>query len=325
MLLNRSVRFLPRARIRSIATTPARHQTSPPPPLPECSPATCTCAGTPPDLDIDRKTSLLHTTAPYAEQVLICTGKDDWTSRIEDEDSPSGDFVRGLKGEIGRGGEGFDPFNNVLTTLSSFPASPTPNTTIALLFPSFKRIEGIPNTKDAYAAFATAYLKARTLHPAHMGLTPEQKAALTRDEALAARIPAPEPITKPTVLICGHGGRDQRCGVLGPMLQSRFRDAFKQKEVDVDVGLISHIGGHKYAGNVIIYLPPGEEKALAGWGIWYGRVGPANVEEIVQNTVVDRRVALEFLRGGITHEGKDIAKIMEPPEEAKLTLKPKAR
>lgn len=46
--------------------------------------------------------------APYTEQVLLCTGKDDWTSRIEDEESASGDFVRGLKGEIGRGGKGFD-------------------------------------------------------------------------------------------------------------------------------------------------------------------------------------------------------------------------
>jgi hypothetical protein len=46
--------------------------------------------------------------APYAEQVLLCTGKDDWSSRIEDDESPSGDFVRGLRAEIGRGGKSFD-------------------------------------------------------------------------------------------------------------------------------------------------------------------------------------------------------------------------
>jgi hypothetical protein len=46
--------------------------------------------------------------ASYSEQVVICTGKEDWTSRIEDEQSDSGDLVRGLKKVIGRGGEGFD-------------------------------------------------------------------------------------------------------------------------------------------------------------------------------------------------------------------------
>ncbi|KAJ4348069.1 uncharacterized protein N0V89_009441 [Didymosphaeria variabile] len=235
--------------------------------------------------------------APYTEQVLICTGKDDWTSRIEDEESTSGDFVRALKGEIGRGGKGFD------------------------------RINAIPNTKESYAAFATAYLKARTLHPAHAGLTPEQKAALTRDESQASLLPTPESITKPTVLICGHGGRDQRCGILGPMLQSRFREAFVKRGIDAEVGLISHIGGHKYAGNVIVYLPPGMQgNAWAGSGIWYGRVGPGNVEEVVDATVVNGQVIFDLLRGGITQDGRDIARMLEPPkEDGGLKLKPRGR
>lgn len=62
----------------------------------------------PSDLEIDRKASLLHTVAAYSSQVLVCTGKDDWTSRIEDEQSAAGDFIRDLKGVIGRGGEAFD-------------------------------------------------------------------------------------------------------------------------------------------------------------------------------------------------------------------------
>lgn len=63
---------------------------------------------TPPGLDIDRKSPLLNTMAAYSEQVIVCTGKDDWTSRIEDEQSDAGDFVRGVKGLIGRDGEAFD-------------------------------------------------------------------------------------------------------------------------------------------------------------------------------------------------------------------------
>lgn len=41
--------------------------------------------------------------ASYAEQVLISTGKEDWTSRIEDEED--GAFLRQLKGFLGRNGK----------------------------------------------------------------------------------------------------------------------------------------------------------------------------------------------------------------------------
>jgi hypothetical protein len=46
--------------------------------------------------------------APYSEHVVLCTGKDDWHSNIEQEEGATGDFVKGLKGVIGKGGEAFD-------------------------------------------------------------------------------------------------------------------------------------------------------------------------------------------------------------------------
>lgn len=42
--------------------------------------------------------------AAYAEQVLICTGKDDWPSKIETEGG--GNVAQTLKGLLGRGGDG---------------------------------------------------------------------------------------------------------------------------------------------------------------------------------------------------------------------------
>jgi (2Fe-2S) ferredoxin len=76
------------------------------------------------------------------------------------------------------------------------------------------------------------------------------------------------------------------------------------------VGLISHIGGHKFAGNVIVYLPPrlktddGEAHPLAGHGIWYGRVEPRHVEGIISETILKGRVIEELFRGGITQDGE---------------------
>ncbi|RDB23227.1 Altered inheritance of mitochondria protein 32 [Hypsizygus marmoreus] len=54
----------------------------------------------------------------------------------------------------------------------------------------------------------------------------------------------------------------------------------------------SHIGGHKYAGNCIIYTPQGSS-------VWYGRVSPHEVESIVVNTIIDGMVLPPLLRGGL--------------------------
>lgn len=56
----------------------------------------------PEGLDIDQKQNLNGTMAPYAEQVLICTGKNDWSSRIEDDEDSV--MARAVKGFFGRQG-----------------------------------------------------------------------------------------------------------------------------------------------------------------------------------------------------------------------------
>lgn len=129
------------------------------------------------------------------------------------------------------------------------------------------------------------------------------------------------------VLICGHGERDARCGTLGPILKAEFEDKLERQNITLltsapnleavevntnvhgyvptaRVGLISHIGGHKFAGNVIIYIPPSfTSNPLAGKGIWYGRVGPEHVEGIVAKTILDGKVIKDMFRGGIEQGG----------------------
>ncbi|KAF2128816.1 hypothetical protein P153DRAFT_423297 [Dothidotthia symphoricarpi CBS 119687] len=294
----------PPSRLQSTSTIPVT-QTCPSP--------TCACAATPADLDIDRAAPLLNTMAAYAQHVVVCTGKEDWSSNIEQEEGGTGEFVRGLKGVVGRGGEGFDPFNNILITASSLPTNNTPQnttTTSALLFPAFKRIQAIPHDPSSLANFSSAFLKAQTLHPMHAPLSPPQKAALTRQPALTPLF-ATTPITTPTILICGHGSRDSRCGILGPILHAAFKAELQRRGIEGEVAQISHIGGHKYAGNVIVYVPPNAGGALAGAGVWYGRVGPEQVEGVVGETVVRGRVVGELLRGGITGEGGSLGRVVE--------------
>jgi len=68
------------------------------------------------------------------------------------------------------------------------------------------------------------------------------------------------------------------------------------------VALVSHVGGHKWAGNVIIYFHPLHQdglspSSLAGKGIWYGRVEPKHVEGIVSETIKGGKVIKELFRG----------------------------
>lgn len=124
-----------------------------------------------------------------------------------------------------------------------------------------------------------------------------------------------------------------RCGVMGPALRAEFEDKlersgyhvlngpFQDAPERVDriegeakksaptarVGLISHIGGHKFAGNIIIYLPPGlqadgKPHPLAGQGIWYGRVEPKHVEGIITETISGGKIIVDMFRGGIDQD-----------------------
>lgn len=81
-------------------------KTAPFPTVPTCPSPTCECAATPamPEgLPIDHQGKLNGLISNYAEQVLICTGKDDWPSRIEDDNSGD-NLAADLKELFGRGG-----------------------------------------------------------------------------------------------------------------------------------------------------------------------------------------------------------------------------
>ncbi|KAF1833125.1 hypothetical protein BDW02DRAFT_640265 [Decorospora gaudefroyi] len=269
---------LPRAHIpltlRSFSTARPRFQST----IPHtrtCPAPSCKCGSTPPDLDIDRKTPLLNTMALYSEQVILCTGKSDWASNLEQESGPAGEFARLLKGAIGKGSPGFDPITNVLITASSLPPASEPqNTTTALLLPSFKP---------------------QSLHPAHTPLSPPQKANLL-NPSKATTLPPPQAITTPTILICGHGVRDQRCGILGPLLQTLVSyGVAAEGPIVLPTGTSDRayrISGHKFAGYVYCVC-----------AAWVRCVGRENVGGVGGKRLVEGRVIGELLRGGCRVDG----------------------
>lgn len=91
------------------------------------------------------------------------------------------------------------------------------------------------------------------------------------------------------VLVCTHGNRDKRCGRAGPQVMAALQQELSARGVadaEVAVRATSHIGGHKFAGTLIVY-PEGQ---------WYGRITKSNSKELLQH-VLERRVMQECSRG----------------------------
>ncbi|CAA7025350.1 unnamed protein product [Microthlaspi erraticum] len=113
----------------------------------------------------------------------------------------------------------------------------------------------------------------------------------------------PELLKVAYVFVCSHGSRDRRCGVCGPSLVSRFREEleFHGLQGKVSVSPCSHIGGHKYAGNVIIYQSKIHRKVT---GHWYGYVQPDDVPVLLEQHINKGEIVDRLWRGemGLSEE-----------------------
>jgi hypothetical protein len=93
---------------------------------------------------------------------------------------------------------------------------------------------------------------------------------------------AGDPVGHPLLLVCTHGKHDRCCARLGRPVYEALRD-------QVDDGWVwqsSHVGGDRFAGNVVV-LPD---------GVYYGRVDPAETWPVVEAALA-RRVHLPRYRG----------------------------
>ena len=198
----------------------------------------------------------------------------------------------------------------------------------AFLLPSFQYVPSIPVDDSSVETFLKGFVLPSKLHAMNDTLSRSQQNILQRQPEHQKQFVGARKVDEILILICGHGERDTRCGQLGPILQDEFEEKLERQNVQVmkdvpvmqavevdttlqgykpaaRVAQISHIGGHKYAGNVIVYIPPSfANNALAGKGIWYGRVDPSHVEGIVAKTVLDGKVIKELYRGGVGQGGE---------------------
>ncbi|XP_058188169.1 altered inheritance of mitochondria protein 32-like [Rhododendron vialii] len=119
----------------------------------------------------------------------------------------------------------------------------------------------------------------------------------------------PEVLAGSHVFVCAHANRDKRCGVCGPVLIEKFEEEIETRGLkdQVFVSACSHIGGHKYAGNIIIFSPDAEGKIA---GHWYGYVTPDDVPEMLDQHIGKGEIIDRLWRG-------QMGVYVEPAEKAK--------
>ncbi len=91
-----------------------------------------------------------------------------------------------------------------------------------------------------------------------------------------------EPVDHPLLIVCTHGKRDRCCALYGRPLY----DALRDQADETWVWQASHVGGDRFAGNLVC-LPE---------GLYYGRVAPADVWSLLDEHLAGR-IDLDRFRG----------------------------
>ncbi|KAK9465907.1 Sucrase/ferredoxin-like-domain-containing protein [Lipomyces arxii] len=229
----------------------------------------------PESLSVNPDATLEGTVPMLCRQVLVCSSKSDWPSRVENDPTSFAAKVR----EIQLSGVGRDKDFNFMITSTSLPSTNSKDHSV-LLYPDGLYFPAIPDTQ--IEDFVKNYLV-----PSRANEVPNIESILNVQD-----------LVSPTIIICGHTTRDARCGIAGPMIFAEFELVLRSKNLLYDkvksptgvrVSLASHVGGHAYAGNVI-YLDKGQS-------VWYGHVRPEHVQGIVDQTVEKGIIIKELYRG----------------------------
>ncbi|KAK0628960.1 Sucrase/ferredoxin-like-domain-containing protein [Bombardia bombarda] len=264
---------------------------------------------------IDEDDELYGFVKGWSTHVLVATGKTDWVRDVADE---KGSVMQAI-------GNAKAPSNGKLMLSAS--NIPTPHhtsdysePTTVLLLPAFTIVENVtPATVPVLISDIISKAPTNTSPLAPVSLPRSLPAPLPEGTPAAIK----ELTTRPCphrvlILLCSQRTRDARCGQSAPLLRKEFqrhlqplglyRDLDDDRPGGVGIYFISHVGGHKYSANVMVYRRPdafgvdadGEGGVGAGQCIWLARVKPEDCEGVVKFTVLQGKVVKpkSQLRGG---------------------------
>ncbi|KAH6605640.1 hypothetical protein Trco_004793 [Trichoderma cornu-damae] len=277
----------------------------------------------------------------WSTHVLVGTGKADWVRDVADEKGSVMEAIHKVGGV--KNGRLMLSASNIPTPHGTTDYS---EPTALLLLPAFALVHNVhPNNVPQLIANVVnrAPTNSSPLLPWRSAIPPSLPGP---DASSLADLTVKSCPHKAVILMCSQKTRDARCGQSAPLLRKElerhlrplglFRDLHDERPGGVGIYFISHVGGHKYSANVMVYrrpnafgqddepLPEGVEEAeskddkkeAAGEGagsgedekgdvgaaqcIWLARVRPEDCENLVRYTVLKGKVVKpeRQLRGG---------------------------
>ncbi|MCJ1472146.1 hypothetical protein MMC13_000793 [Lambiella insularis] len=311
----------------------------------------------PAKFSIDETEKLYGMVKGWSTHMLVATGKSDWVRDVEDEKGSVMAAVGKCKVQPTNGRLMLSASNMPVPSSHHDDAhAKGSEPTTVLLLPSFTLVENV--TPQSVPELINHYISTSSTNTSPLPRsTPTSKAVSLSDTAKSAdsgyasqpplQLPSPTSLhisypllppshftTRPSphsylILLCSQKTRDARCGQSAPLLRREFerhlrplglyRDLNDERPGGVGIYFISHVGGHKFSANLMIYRRAGlDNKAETKDGkapgeaaqcIWLARVRPEDCEGIIRYTVLQGKVTKpeRQLRGGFDREKQMIS------------------
>ncbi|PVI01665.1 hypothetical protein DM02DRAFT_613485 [Periconia macrospinosa] len=289
---------------------------------------------------IDETEELYGHVKGWSTHLIVGTGKTDWVRDVADE---KGSIMEA----VDKGGE--KPSNGKLMLSASNIPIPdhSDHSSTVLLLPSFQFIDHVTpaNTPELIRNYVDKGPTNTSPFPFTAEKFSEEAAATSTESAIPPTISAPALQARPCphkylILLCSQKTRDARCGQSAPLLRREFerhlrplglyRDLHDERPGGVGIYFISHVGGHKFSANVMIYRKASAVKQAEGQAeeqangsenkvvldvnkaqeeegngeaaqcIWLARIRPEDCENVIRYTVLQGKVVKpeRQLRGG---------------------------
>ncbi|KAL2835035.1 Sucrase/ferredoxin-like-domain-containing protein [Aspergillus cavernicola] len=243
----------------------------------------------PAKMKIEKVAPLYGYIKEFHTHVLVATGQSDWKEKVEQE---RGSLMEAFHDSPG------SKHGRMMVSASNLSApdadgnSKMENGTTVLLLPSFTFVDSV-NPSDVTEAI-THFIDTPLSQDPSKSITQSPHSRLKHRPCEYDYV----------VLLCSHKRRDARCGLTAPLIkrelerhlrpQGLYRDVDDERPGGVGIFFVSHVGGHKFSANVLVYRKTEQQM------IWLARVKPEHCEGIVNYTLLQGKVVHpdQQLRGG---------------------------
>lgn len=271
---------------------------------PDCSNDCADCTiNFPSKVKVESSRPLYGHIKEFHSHVLVATGRSDWKEKVEKE---SGSLMEAFDSAKSEHGVCYAclVIRQLLTLIQRIMVSASnlnppsdslvekdPQKTTVLILPSFTYIDSV--TQADVPTLISQYID----HP------------INNHNSVVIPSPGISMSARPceldyVILLCSHRRRDARCGITAPLIKRELerhlrplgldRDIDDSRSGGVGIFFVSHVGGHKFSANVLVYRKKDQQM------IWLARVRPEHCEGIVKYTVLQGKVVHPEtqLRGG---------------------------